>query len=315
MNSADLQRDSARGALLGLAIGDALGTTLEFTTRDNYRPLTDIVGGGPFALKAGEWTDDTAMALALADSLLTCDMLDPSDLSIRFCDWRYSGKYSHNGRCFDVGATVSRSLEAFRRTGHPFSGSCDPNAAGNGSLMRLAPVALFRAHNITECMKLARLQSRTTHGAHEAIESCAAFALLLSSAICCGNKKDVLIARTGAWSEKVARAMTMEPVSWPRSQVRGSGYVIHSLEAAIWAVGNSSTFAEAVLRAANLGEDADTTAAITGQLAGAIWGARSIPDAWLKKLIWGDLIAGFADRLHECDLAHSRKVPIDVFSA
>ena len=311
LNPADFHLDKARGALLGLAVGDALGTTLEFSTKDNYTPLTDMVGGGPFGLKPGEWTDDTSMALALADSLLSCGTLEPADLSARFCKWRYDGNYSHNGKCFDVGNTVSRSLEAFRRTGNSLSGSTDPDSAGNGSLMRLAPVALFRAHDLEACMDMARLQSRTTHGAEEAVSSCAAFALLLSDAIRGATWDEVLTPKVRPWPDKVARAMAMEPISWPRSKVRGSGYVIHSLEAAIWAVGNSSSFSEAVLLAANLGEDADTTAAITGQLAGAIWGASTIPEAWLNKLAWRDRIVRIADKLHDCDLAHSRIVRND----
>ena len=308
MNSIELQRDKARGALLGLAVGDALGTTLEFKSKDSYEPLIDMVGGGPFGLAAGEWTDDTSMALALADSLLSCDGVDPADLCTRFCQWRYEGAYSHNGRCFDVGNTVSGSLEAFRRTGNPLSGNTDPDSAGNGSLMRLAPVAIFRARDTMACEAMARLQSRTTHGAQEAVEACAGFALLLSQALLGAEKRDVLKPRTGPWPDKVARAMNMEPISWPRSRVRGSGYVIHSLEAAIWAVGNSDSFKEAVLLAANLGEDADTTAAITGQLAGALWGTRRIPSVWLEKLAWRDRITDYADLLHECDLSHSRQV-------
>jgi len=260
-------------------------------------------GGGPFNLAPGEWTDDTSMALALADSLLSCHGLEPQDLAERFCLWRYEGGYSHNGRCFDVGNTVSHALQEFRRTGNPISGSSDPHSAGNGSLMRLAPVALFWAHDPDTCMDMARLQSRVTHGAEEAVEACAAFALLLSKAISGDGKDIVLSPHVGPWSEKVARALRMEPIAWPRSLVRGSGYVIHSLEVAIWAVGNSNDFREAVLRAANLGEDADTTAAITGQLAGAIWGESGIPDEWLCKLVWRDQITEYADRLH----AHARK--------
>ena len=304
----ELHRDKTHGALLGLAVGDALGTTLEFKAKDSYAPLVDMVGGGPFGLAAGEWTDDTSMALALADSLLNCDGLDPADLSARFCQWRYDGAYSHNSRCFDVGNTVSQSLEAFRRTGNPLSGSTDPDSAGNGSLMRLAPVAIFRASDPVACEAMARLQSQTTHGNEEAVEACAAFAFLLSKALLGAEKRDVLKPRSGSWPDKVARAMNMEPISWPRSRVRGSGYVIHSLEAAIWAVGNSECFEDAVLLAANLGEDADTTAAITGQLAGAIWGASGIPAVWLEKLAWRDRITDYADRLHDRDLSHSGRV-------
>jgi len=244
------------------------------------------------------------MALALADSLLACGTIEPTDLAERFCKWRYEGAYSHNGRCFDVGTTVAGALERFRRTGIGLSGSIDPRSAGNGSLMRLAPVAILGAQDPRACMDMAGLQSRTTHGAEEAVEACAAFSVLLSEAILGVTKDQVLTPRTGDWPEKVARAMAMEPLHWPRSRVRGSGYVIHSLEAAIWAVGGSDNFEEAVLRAVNLGEDADTTGAVTGQLAGAIWGEKGIPARWLQQLAWREQITAYADRLHERRLSH-----------
>lgn len=135
-------RDRAIGALLGLAVGDALGTTLEFSARDGRERITDMVGGGPFKLEPGQWTDDTSMALALADSLIARDVLDERDLMTRFVSWMDEGAYSSNGRCFDIGNTVSAALNRFKATGDPIAGSTDPRTAGNGSLMRLAPVAI-----------------------------------------------------------------------------------------------------------------------------------------------------------------------------
>ncbi|MGC2412165.1 MAG: ADP-ribosylglycohydrolase family protein [Stellaceae bacterium] len=134
--------DRALGCLLGLAVGDALGTTLEFERRDVRPLLTDLIGGGPFGLKPGEWTDDTSLALCLADSLIACGGLDQRDLMSRFVRWWREGENSHNGRCFDVGITTRQALSRFVRTGDPVAGSTDPNAAGNGSIMRLAPVVL-----------------------------------------------------------------------------------------------------------------------------------------------------------------------------
>lgn len=136
-------RDRARGALLGLAAGDAVGTTLEFRSRDSYEPLTDMIGGGPFELKPGEWTDDTSMALALADSLAVTGEFEAEDLMQRFVRWWREGEYSVTGQCFDIGITTSRALARFEGDGNPYAGSRDPGAAGNGSLMRLAPVAIW----------------------------------------------------------------------------------------------------------------------------------------------------------------------------
>lgn len=295
-------RDRARGALLGLAVGDALGTTLEFKPKDSYQPLTGVVGGGPFSLKPGEWTDDTSMALALGTSLVERRGLDERDLMERFCAWADKGEYSHNGRCFDIGITVRGALGRFRATGKPMAGSTDPQSAGNGSLMRLAPVPIFYAFDPEARLDAARRQSAVTHGAQEAVEACAAYADIVAEAIQGWSKAQVFTPREGWVPDKVARAMRMETICWDRAQVRGSGYVIHSLEAALWAVGSAKDFSEAVLLAANLGEDADTTAAIAGQLAGALWGVSGIPPEWLDLLAWRDRITTLADRLHDLSL-------------
>lgn len=127
MNSiSNLQNDRAIGALVGLAVGDAVGTTLEFKPRDSYEHLTDMIGGGPFGLKPGEWTDDTSMALALADSLLEFPELNASDLMKRFVAWRDTGEYSCTGKCFDIGITTDDSLNEFLGTQNPFAGSEGP---------------------------------------------------------------------------------------------------------------------------------------------------------------------------------------------
>lgn len=298
-------RERVRGALLGLAVGDALGTTLEFKPKDRYQPLTTIVGGGPFSLKPGEWTDDTSMALALATSLIEKGGLDERDLMERFCAWAERGEYAHNGRCFDIGNTVRAALDRFRRSDDPVAGTTDPRSAGNGSLMRLAPVAILYAYDPEARVQVARRQSAVTHGTEEAVEACAAYADLIAEAIQGWSKAQVLSPRKGWGPEKVARAMRMETLRWDRAQVRGSGYVIHSLEAALWSVGRAQDFREAVLLAANLGEDADTTAAIAGQLAGALWGMSGIPGEWLKLLAWRERITGLADCLHDLSLERS----------
>jgi ADP-ribosyl-[dinitrogen reductase] hydrolase len=258
--------ETARGALLGLAIADALGTTLEFQARDSYSPLKDIVGGGPFNLQPGEWTDDTAMAIALAECLLEHEGLNERDLMERFCEWYDQGTYSCTGSCFDIGQTTLAALRRFRRTGDPMAGSEDPKHAGNGSLMRLAPVPILYWNNASARANAARNQSRTTHATREAVDACAAFADLIADAID-GTPRDIL------------------------------------LTAALWATGGATSFAGTVLRAANLGDDADTTAAIAGQLAGAIYGASAIPTRWLDILAWRDHLESLADRLFDQSLA------------
>ena len=160
-----------RGCLLGLAVGDAIGSTVEFRQRGSFPPVTDMVGGGIFGLKAGQWTDDTSMALCLATSLSTKKGFDPIDQMERYWRWYQNGYLSSTGDCFDIGNTVKQALYDFNRTGNAWSGLTDPYSAGNGSLMRLAPVPLYYFPDREKTVHFAGESSRTTHGAQECIEA------------------------------------------------------------------------------------------------------------------------------------------------
>ncbi len=287
--------DRQRGALLGLAVGDGIGTTLEFTARDSRPRLTDMVGGGPFKLAPGQWTDDTAMALALMDSLAANPLLDEADLMRRFVAWHETGEYSCTGTCFDIGNTVRAGLARFKQSGIAHAGSTDPRSAGNGSLMRLAPVAIRHWQDRSTLRDIAARQSRTTHGAPEAVDACVAFAEVLADAIAGYPRSQVLRVRDYPYAGRIGEIMAGSWRRKRRSEIDSSGYVAHSLEAALWCVGRTSSFNDAVLLAANLGGDADTTAAITGQLAGALYGVGGIPDKWLDKLAWRERIEAMTD--------------------
>ncbi|WP_277983604.1 ADP-ribosylglycohydrolase family protein [Sphingomonas faeni] len=290
-------RDRCRGTLLGLAVGDAIGTTLEFSRRDSGVRVDDMVGGGPFGLQPGEWTDDTAMALALADSLAADASLDAHDVMLRFVAWWQHGDYSCTGRCFDIGITTREALARFKLSGDPYAGSIDPMSAGNGSLMRLAPVAIRHWQNRGQLADIAARQSRTTHAAPEAVAACVVYADMLADALSGMSKHDVLSAARSSTAPVIAGIVGGSWRGKPRQDMRSSGYVAHSLEAALWCIGRTSSFASAVLLAANLGDDADTTAAITGQLAGALYGASGIPEGWLERLAWRDRLTVAADAL------------------
>ena len=287
--------DRAVGALLGLAAGDAVGTTLEFTRRDANPPLTDMVGGGPFGLEAGQWTDDTAMALALGNSLAESNAFDPEDCMTRFVSWFRSGAYSCTGTCFDIGGATSAALSQFERDGNPFAGSKHPDSAGNGSLMRLSPVAIWGARRGEDKIaEVARLQSGLTHDAAECIAACEGFAVLTARAILGRSQVEVLAPFPFDGPPRVAEIFAGAWRNKSRDQISSSGYVVHSLEAALWSVDNTQSFEEAILLAANLGDDADTVAAITGQLAGALYGASAIPLHWRARLAWHDKIEQLA---------------------
>jgi ADP-ribosyl-[dinitrogen reductase] hydrolase len=280
-------RDRAVGALVGLAAGDAVGTTLEFSKRDSTPLLCDMIGGGPFGLAAGEWTDDTAMALALAESLAANPKLDEADLMRRFHDWWKNGTGSCTGECFDIGITTAQALSRWKVSGNPFAGSSDPSTAGNGSLMRLSPVAIRHHGNRPLLRDVAARQSRTTHAAPEAVDA----------AIEGRPRSDIMRNRDGNLAGAIAGIMAGSWRGKARARIRASGYVAHSLEAALWSVGRSGDFRSAVLHATNLGEDADTTGAIAGQLAGAIGGVSGIPADWRARLAWDGRIADLAEAL------------------
>ena len=300
-------RDRFRGCLLGLAAGDALGTTLEFKQPGSFQPISDMIGGGPFRLEPGQWTDDTSMALCLAASLIESGEFDPMDQMQRYVRWWYDGYLSSNGHCFDIGLTVSDSLERFEDTGDPYSGSTDAMSAGNGSLMRLAPVAMYYAGDASDAIDRSADSSRTTHGAKEAVDACRYFAGLLVGALN-GVDKDTLLSSQyspveGLWersplAEKIAEVSGGSFKHREPPEIRGTGYVVESIEAALWAFHKSQNFREGALLAANLGDDADTTAAIYGQIAGAHYGAEAIPVEWRDLLTMATEITSTADELY-----------------
>ncbi|MBC7224950.1 MAG: ADP-ribosylglycohydrolase family protein [Anaerolineae bacterium] len=292
-------QDRFRGCLLGLAVGDAVGTTVEFQPRGSFAPLTDLVGGGPFRLEAGQWTDDTSMALCLATSLVERGAFDARDQMERYCRWAETGYLSSTGHCFDIGNTVAAALRTFRQTGEPFAGSTDPWSAGNGCIMRLAPVPMFYFPDLEAAERFAAESSRTTHGAQECLDACRLLARVLVRALSGRPKEEVLLAdaETFGGSPKIVAIARGDYLGKAESEVKGSGYVVQSLEAALWCVARTDTFREAVLMAANLGDDADTTAAVCGQVAGAFYGESGIPAAWLERLALREQIRDLADRL------------------
>lgn len=290
----------AKGCLLGLACGDAVGATLEFVPRSQIRqPLTDMLGGGVWKLNRGEWSDDTSMALCLADSLLACQNFDPEDQLNRYLRWATTGYNSvREGQpAFGIGNHTRFELADFQQTGRSYSKNNAPDKAGNGSLMRLAPIPLFYFHQPENIRRYAVLSAKTTHASPACLEACGYFAEVLANAL--------------RGKPKAALFEDFEPTDFPHiahivkddyqrktaDDIKGSGYVVESLEAALWAFWHTDNFREAILAAANLGDDADTTAAICGQIAGAYYGVENIPENWLEWLYLKDDIANIAERL------------------
>ncbi len=283
---ADPRRDRALGAVLGLAVGDALGTTVEFEARGTFPPVTGMIGGGPFNLKPGEWTDDTSMALCLLDSLAHDPRLDERDLMDRFVRWWRHGENSVTGRCFDIGITTRAALSHYEKTGDPIAGSTDPRSSGNGGIMRLAPVVLVAPDDPDRAADLARRQSRTTHASQACLDAADLLARTLVAAIGGAGKEALRAGEGRAYVPEIAAIANGAWRGKNRDAIASSGYVVHTLEAAVWCVERADGFADAVLEAVNLGDDADSVGAVAGQIAGAVWGEKCMPSAWIFQLSW-----------------------------
>jgi ADP-ribosyl-[dinitrogen reductase] hydrolase len=300
----------ARGALLGLAVGDALGAAVEFYPPGAFEPVTTYRAGGPHGLKPGEWTDDTSMALALADSIGRVGW-DLQDQATRYVSWQRDGKYSVNGVLFDIGGTTAAALHQFRRTQDArTSGDPSRRTAGNGSIMRLAPVPIAFAglflHQINELVEKLIESSLPTHASPQCLSACAYLGVVLAGLIQGLDREEVLdphwpaletLRGTHAFDEEVWEVALGSFRRKEPPEIVGSGYVVRSLEAALWAFAKATDFREAVLLAVNLGNDADTTGAICGQLAGAYWGEKGIPQPWCEGLARQDLIEPILERL------------------
>ena len=286
--------DRATGCLLGLAIGDALGAPVESKPRGTFEPVTGMRGGGSHGLHAGYWTDDTSLALCLAESMIESGGFDAADQMRRYLRWMEEGHWSSTGSCFGIGFTTRTSLRRFKAaSAKPFAGSKDANYASNGSLMRLAPVPIYFRRDAELAVRMAGESSRTTHGAEECVDACRLFAWLLLRAFE-ATDKDFLHLDPDAIPDSVPLSRRIESLARgdyadkPEDHIRGSGYVVDCLEAALWCFARTDSFSEAVLMAVNLGEDTDTTGAVCGQMAGAFYGAAAIPEEWKSQLHRGD---------------------------
>jgi ADP-ribosyl-[dinitrogen reductase] hydrolase len=302
---ADLSLNRRRGALLGLAVGDALGAAVEFSPPGTFEPVTDFRGGGPHGLAPGEWTDDTSMALALADSIAERGW-DLTDQAERYLAWWKSGAYSVTGHCFDIGRTTAIALRKYAATRDArTSGDVSAHASGNGSIMRLVPVPVAYMHLFPDSND--RLiqhlieSSITTHASPQCVSACAYLGLLLCGLLH-GLPRDEVLAHDFVRTHLRAHRLHPEIDEVARGGYRertpvGSGYVVRSLEAALWAFHDAVDFREAVLRAVNLGDDADTTGAVCGQLAGAYFGESGMPQEWRHGLAGRAIIDPILARL------------------
>ena len=289
-------RDRAKGALVGLAVGDAVGTTLEFQPRDQHF-VTDMVGGGPFSLRPGDWTDDTTMALCLAETYLCKDRLDLTDFRNRMVNWYHHGVNSVTGVCFDIGSATRFALEQYLKQGTEWFGNTDPGTAGNAAIIRQAPSAIFQRHSLLHSLHDAEQQGRATHGAAESLDASRLLGIILYRLLNGVDKQTALSPHLCPFNARTALINAGEYKQKTRDEIGSGGYVIETLEAALWAVWHTGNFRDAILLAANLADDADSVAATAGQIAGALYGCSGIPQEWRSRLTEGTRITGLADEL------------------
>ncbi len=299
-------RDRYHGALVGLAVGDALGVSVQYRRRGTFTPLGDIIGGGPFELPPGAWSDDTAMALCLADSLLERNGSDATDQVSRFRRWQLEGYLSATGQCVGITAAVAKALATAQWSGKPHSGSHDPARLDKEALSRVIAPVLFAFATPAHAVELVTETTRTTHQAPLVLDACRYFAGLLIGALS-GVPKQKLLAtpfepEAGLWKRLSLKAPVIEAAraaaaSQNPPEADGGGNALDALQAVLWAFGKARNFREGALLAVNLGGDSDVTGALYGQLAGAHYGVAALPATWRAAVLQREVIEGLADRL------------------
>ena len=288
--------------MLGHAVADALGVPAEFRPRSYFdkKPVTDMTGYGTHNMPAGCWSDDTSMSIAALD-VLADGRLDYAEIMQNFLGWLRNNEYNAADRTFDIGKSCMHSILKYERGVAPLD--CGDNgeyANGNGSLMRIHPFALYLYYNrcAEEPFDVIHKASMLTHAHERAVIGCGIYSAVLWELLSSPTKKSVYVGlrkakeiylkspEVGSYErlfERIGNKAEIDKIE--RCEIKSTGYVVDSLEAAIWCLLTSENYSECVLRAVNLGDDTDTVAAIAGGLAGALYGPEGIPEGWLRALM------------------------------
>lgn len=270
-----MNRNNAIGMFMGLYIGDALGGPLEFTSPNTGSPVTEMIGGGVHDLSVGEYTDDGAMSSCITDAYLKYKRFAPSAITQNFKQWRNRGAFGTRDRCFDIGTVTSEALVASSNK-RPYGGASSYMTDGNGGIMRMAPHILFNHNNRTMAIAEAVAGSIITHGTG----SCVAYTAMLAAELYDG-------------AEKADQSLYGKGIDKPDGSVMGC-------YASAWhSISHTNSFEDAVVHAVNKGGDADTVGAVTGMIAGRLYGYDAIPQRWLDKLFNCDELMSNADKLYD----------------
>lgn len=273
-------------AIIGFVVGDALGVPFEFCKRDTFK-ATDMIGYGTYNQQPGTWSDDSSLTLATIESMVRTGRIDPDDIMHNFYKWYFFGEFTPYGQVFDVGNTTKMAIQRYRYEGvKPLHcGGTDVRDNGNGSLMRILPLA-FTGCGIRKVYAVSDL----TH-AHCISEIACGIYYNIAKALIEGYSKHDAVkwacSVSGGVPAEFERIECMNMIPVDRSDIKSTGYVIDTLEAALWCFLTTDSFKDCVLTAVNLGDDTDTVAAISGGLAGiyyGIGGDKGIPEEWISQI-------------------------------
>ena len=308
----DLQ-SQIKAVMIGHAVGDALGLPVEFCSREELReePVTDMQGYGTYLVPAGAWSDDTSMSIAALDSLAS-GKVDFDDVMRRFGLWYYKDEYTPTGEMFDVGNTCSFAIDNYFANHLPVGecGLTGERSNGNGSLMRIHPFVLYAYANqipYDKWLELVRNASMLTHAHDVSCVGCMIYAFVLfhllgdhcRDSVNLGLRRAECHLRDVSGIERYSRIFKSDFSELTESEIKSTGYVVDTLEAALWCVLTTGNYRDCVLKAVNLGDDTDTVAAVAGGLAGAIYGYEAIPKEWRDTLIKRDYIEEMCERAGE----------------
>jgi len=296
-----------KSAILGHAVADALGVPAEFRSREELdeNPITDMVGYGTYHMPAGCWSDDTSMTLAALDSLAS-GKVDYDEIMQNFGRWYQNGEYTPTGVMFDVGGTCRLAILNYTRH-HKKPLECglkEAHSNGNGSLMRILPFVLYSEFMPCQREKLIREGSMLTHAHPRSQIGCLIYSVIVTHLLRWPSKASVahglahaqVYLKDQPGFEFYHRMFAPDYLYLKREQIKSSGYVVDTLEAAVWCVMTTDSYAECVLKAVNLGEDTDTVAAVAGGMAGLLYGVNGIPQDWLGRLKKRDWIEEMCER-------------------
>lgn len=288
-----------KGGILGLVVGDALGVPVEFMSRHKLqeKPVSDMIGYGAHNQPAGTWSDDSSMTFCTVESL--CKGYNLKDIADNFVKWRYESHWTPYGVVFDIGITTTKAIINYQNLQNPHrSGLTDERSNGNGSLMRILPMAFYlKDHTIESRFNIVKEVSSLTHAHIRSVISCFIYTELAIELLNHNNRFTAFKHATNTVSEylktinidakeyaRFTRVLNRDILHMEERSIQTSGYVIDSLEASLWCFFTTDSYEEAVLKAVNLGSDTDTTACITGGIAGIYYGDELIPKKWTKKI-------------------------------